>query len=54
MKTYAVTLTERDLKANWEFLRRTTLKGEEVPAFAALTNALKNAKPVEDKTKGEN
>lgn len=52
MKSYTITFTERDLKAAWEFLRRTPLKGEEVPAFTSLANALKSAKPVE--TKQEN
>ncbi len=51
MKTYTITLTERDLKANWEFLRRTPLKGEEVSLFISLTNALKSAKTLEPKVK---
>ena len=40
MKTYLGTLSETSLKALSEFLRRTTLKGDEVPAFNKALNEL--------------
>jgi len=46
MKKLTGTFTEQSLKALIEFLKRTTLKGNEVPIFNNLQKELQNFKPV--------
>jgi hypothetical protein len=44
---YTIKLTHADFKNLPEFLKRCPLKGDEVPAFLSVMNALAAAKPEE-------
>jgi hypothetical protein len=52
-KIYQISMREVDIQNLMAFLNRVDLRGKEVPALLAINNAVKQARPVQEKITNE-